>query len=705
MANVPAPIAVKPSGLFDGNDGSWSSFSVRVGNPAQDVRVLVSTLTPETWVVAEQGCTFNDPSSCANSRGGLFDFNSSSSWQDLQIWNLVGESNLGYTQNSDVGEYGYDSLGLEVEGSGGVTLDHQVVAALATKDFYLGNLGLAARPINFDNQSDPQTGFLQSLKAKNKIPSVSYGYTAGASYRSNTTASLTLGGYDASRFTPNNVEFTFAPDETRDLVVGVQAITYSDSKTSGISLLPTSLLSFIDSTIPHIWLPLDACHAFEAAFGLAWDPLQSIYEINDTQHRTLLSNNASISFKLADGISGGPSVDITLPYASFDLEVSAPIVKNTTRYFPLRQASSDNEYTLGRAFLQEAFLTVDYERSNFSISQAIFPPGTADIVPILSINSTTPTTTGPGTTSPTNGSPDPSSSSITIVPQRSGLATSAIAGIAIAIIVIAIALASFGLLTILRRRRRRNPHPSDAELPGDSPKDHGGKRISATSDDDMDEKPFSDSALAYSKAGDRNVTVSVTNQDGFESAITSPCLDESVIVELGAEPVQRRPELPSPEPSCRSEMGSPEPCASLLGRGSLRSDISTPVRWSQRIELPSPSTRFSWQTPRDAHRSTTTTMDSTPQSHLENRQPSFPSPEIEQDNITSRTDLLSPRAEYMPSPQIAEFSSPMLGSTRSALQSPDPGQTRFAMNSPEPMSSPEMDLDEFPGSGNYHGPR
>ena len=134
-------------------------------------------------MVAEQGCTFNDPSSCANSRGGLFDFNSSSSWQDLQIWNLVGESNLGYTQNSDVGEYGYDSLGLEVEGSGGVTLDHQVVAALATKDFYLGNLGLAARPINFDNQSDPQTGFLQSLKAKNKIPSVSYGYTAGASYR------------------------------------------------------------------------------------------------------------------------------------------------------------------------------------------------------------------------------------------------------------------------------------------------------------------------------------------------------------------------------------------------------------------------------------------------------------------------------------------------------------------------------------------
>ena len=39
-------------------------------------------------------------------------------------------------------------------------------------------------------------------------------------------------------------------------------------------------------------------------------------------------------------------------------------------YSPLRRASNAQQYSLGRAFLQEAYLLVDYEQSNFSVSQA-----------------------------------------------------------------------------------------------------------------------------------------------------------------------------------------------------------------------------------------------------------------------------------------------------------------------------------------------
>lgn len=39
-----------------GDDGSWSAVSIRVGTPPQWVDVMVSTVSSETWVVANGGC-------------------------------------------------------------------------------------------------------------------------------------------------------------------------------------------------------------------------------------------------------------------------------------------------------------------------------------------------------------------------------------------------------------------------------------------------------------------------------------------------------------------------------------------------------------------------------------------------------------------------------------------------------------------------
>ena len=82
----------------------------------------------------------------------------------------------------DAGDYGYDTVGLEIVGGPPVILDHQVVVALDTeKDFWLGYIGLAPRTPQFGNSSQPS--LLKSLKIQNSIPSLSYGYTAGAIYR------------------------------------------------------------------------------------------------------------------------------------------------------------------------------------------------------------------------------------------------------------------------------------------------------------------------------------------------------------------------------------------------------------------------------------------------------------------------------------------------------------------------------------------
>lgn len=130
-----------------------------------------------------QGCNpTSDPSNCTKARGGAYDESKSNNWVKKDIYALGAEANLGYTQNSDNGEYGFDTLGVAVQGGGNVSLIHQLIAGIATKDFFLGNLGLADRSLNFTNSAS-ETGFFSQLRSKNLIPSLSYGYTAGASYR------------------------------------------------------------------------------------------------------------------------------------------------------------------------------------------------------------------------------------------------------------------------------------------------------------------------------------------------------------------------------------------------------------------------------------------------------------------------------------------------------------------------------------------
>lgn len=172
--------------------------------------------------------------------------------------------------------------------------------------------------------------------------------------------SLTFGGYDDSRFIPNNVSLSLAPDITRDLVVGLKSITSTTLNSSKQqSLLPTPILTFIDSTLPFIYLPLEACEVFESTFGLMWNDTAETYWINETAHQNLLNMSPNITFTIGDSTAAGPTVDIVLPYASFDLEAYPPAVLNTTRYFPLQRADNETQYTLGRTFLQEAYVYCD----------------------------------------------------------------------------------------------------------------------------------------------------------------------------------------------------------------------------------------------------------------------------------------------------------------------------------------------------------
>lgn len=296
-----------------------------------------------------EGCTKNDPENCPSQRGATFHINQSSTWEDQGLFKLplYEESLLGYSGNAD---FGFDTVTLGWQGSGALSLNHQVVAGFATKDFYIGNLGLTPRPVNFTDFNNPEKSILGTLRNESKAASSTWAYTAGASYREpKMFGSLTFGGYDSTRFVPNGLSFPFGADISRDLIVTLRSVTSGTN-----SLLSNSIVTFIDSTVPHIWLPVEACRKFESLFGLVWDNATDLYLVNDALHESLVAKNASITFTLGKAASGGETVDIVLPYGAFDLTVTLASKNLSSRYFPIRRAHNDTQFTLGRTFLQEA---------------------------------------------------------------------------------------------------------------------------------------------------------------------------------------------------------------------------------------------------------------------------------------------------------------------------------------------------------------
>lgn len=257
--------------------------------------------------------------------------------------------------------YGNDTVGLGVLKTDGPTMDRQLIAAIAHREFFLGVFQLGIKPTNFTTDfDDPQPSYLANLREKGVIPGLGFGYTAGAWYKyAGVTASLVLGGYDQSKYDEDRMKtFQFGPDDNFDFTLGLQKFSVNNSLSgSNVPLLTDGIIANIDSTLPYFWLPVQVCDMFEAAFGLTYDETTQLYLVNDTTHARMKELKPVVSFTLGEAMTAtneDTTVSIQLPYDAFDVQASWPLMENTTNYFPLKRARNSTQYTLGRAFLQES---------------------------------------------------------------------------------------------------------------------------------------------------------------------------------------------------------------------------------------------------------------------------------------------------------------------------------------------------------------
>lgn len=190
QATVPLPYVVAPTYRFDGDDGSWSTFSVTAGTPPQSFRVLPATIGEEIWLPVYQGCEgpLLGVSNCGDLRGVDDASNRGYLYNESDTWNqLAGDPYVLSTEQNLFGAitgwYGTDtvSVGTKSDAYAAPKLDKQTIAGIAQTDFWLGSLGLGTSPGKFGNGASIPS-LLASMRAQNLTTSLSYGYTAGQSY-------------------------------------------------------------------------------------------------------------------------------------------------------------------------------------------------------------------------------------------------------------------------------------------------------------------------------------------------------------------------------------------------------------------------------------------------------------------------------------------------------------------------------------------
>jgi len=467
MSNgLPKPFAVRPSGEFEGNDGAWSTFLIAVGNPIQNFRALVSTSSFSTWLPTSDGCVYEpDPSfvpdNCPSLRGiglkngfqssGFDDANGTFEYIGIHTLDLGNDLSLTETfgsQYNATANLGLDTLALQ-NGAGSEELSPEgdvPIFGLSTWNFFLPSLGLGVGYLQSTTQET--ASLVQQLANQSLISSSAWSYTAGASYREY-TGSLVLGGYDDTRIEANSTTQYALPPSTdiTQLRLSLASIAFSFNNGTEASV-PVSENVVIDSTLPYLYLPSGVCDELASRLGLTYNEPADIFTIDSAALAANKENIQQVRITVGDTENSGNTTSITFPYAAFDLNATWPTYDQgqSQPYFPIRRASSDT-YILGRAFLQEAHLSVDWERAYFNLSQAAFPDTRTEpnLIPIYNISIVQDGTalSAAQRTSPSNG-----------------LGGGAIAGLVIGVIA-AVALIVGLVFFFCIRRKRREPDSED----------------------------------------------------------------------------------------------------------------------------------------------------------------------------------------------------------------------------------------------------
>ena len=513
---IPTPLALswnidsnteKPQGF--GFDGPWATINVGVGSGNATSNDLPPGFPPGTIVALYPD--WSDTSTILNiEAGGFYDSNNSTTWI------LEGES--GNTQSfgasianfSNTGTFGLDTIQV-IGDTNYFTIPNASIASLSAASYTspanisyaatVGSLGLGSSattrtpgaPDVYATSTNPLLSYLQQ---NGTIPSNSWSLHIG-SVPLGQSGSLILGGYDNSRAIGPAGVFDLNQGIPyvilRDVTIGVETGGSPFNQTSfgslysgtggsnlttlinqGFNLLDNnSAIMELDPTLPYMYFPFGTCERIAAQLPVTWLDSLGLYTWNvaDPSYAQIVTSPAFLSLVFAQ--SASQNFTIKVPFRLLNLTLDKPLVNQPVQYFPCKSSPDTTGFwTLGRAFLQAAFMGISWDQNKLFLAQAPGPNvGPTNILPLSSTDiNITPsdsiladTWAQSWTPLPLSSQPPTPQSQIGTENSTSSLSGGTIAGIAISALV-AVALFVFVLLIWRRRRRRRRVSAYHPEL-------------------------------------------------------------------------------------------------------------------------------------------------------------------------------------------------------------------------------------------------
>ena len=220
----------------------------------------------------------------------------------------------------------------------------------------------------------------------------------------------------------------------------------------------------VNPVLPYLYLPKETCDAVAANLPITYNEDLNLYFWNtdDDTYQNITSSPAYLSFTFEKNARNDQNMSIKVPFQLLKLTLQEPLVEQNTTYFPCYPSDS---YTLGRAFLQAAFIGVNWHEGNGSgrwfLAQAPGPAIGTGNQQIIGVNDDTVEASKNSWETSSNGcwTPLPLNKSSNQSGSSSSLSVGAKAGIGIGC-----AIGTLGFIGILawlcitRRKRATNPH-------------------------------------------------------------------------------------------------------------------------------------------------------------------------------------------------------------------------------------------------------
>jgi len=391
-----------------GPDGPWQALCVGVGTPYPSTPGWASrNIRTPFWPTGSH----QSEVLTSHAAGGYAPTNSSSA---VKTGVYAGRSDLWFSdvfQNrSTWGSVYFDTIALFERDDRHGTEVQITLTIVAEKDRSLplpdgrnfsdpvGILGLGPLPRYDIPPYFGRSDFLQQLKRGGQIGSRSFGLHMGSAALQQ-PGSMVLGGYEQNRALGSVGVFSLFSSEVFlvDVILGTQKGASPFKNLSEVTSVyrgpgpddygqaaslevkrrggkAGSALAVLNPASPYIYLPPGTCETAATYLPVVWDDRLGLYLwiTSDPQFARIVSSPGYMGFVLSD--STATNLTIKVPFPLLNLTLEAPLVDKPTQYFPCKPFSSPwGRWQLGRAFLQGAFMAVNFDNNLTFVSQAPGP--------------------------------------------------------------------------------------------------------------------------------------------------------------------------------------------------------------------------------------------------------------------------------------------------------------------------------------------